>query len=194
MAEECSQVKPEIPWEDEAAARRRTPAAPPPFHQLSCSGTHSGGGHAIRFRGGRRGLHRGILPATRTQQQPGHGAEQRFAGSACQLRTALVGSHSTGQSKHVPSIRLSLLLSRRYQPRLVALGLRGARRHQSLRAPRTSGRRIGVSARNCAETFRSSRRRSHGDGSGGNLCLCCSRDSLGEQRMAGAERLVLNLK
>src|SRR5437868_6405441 len=32
--------------------------------------------------------------------------------------------------------------------------------------------------RNCAEVFRSCRRRSHDDGWGESLCLCCSRDSL----------------
>src|SRR5438477_12717639 len=32
--------------------------------------------------------------------------------------------------------------------------------------------------RNCAEVFRSCRRRRHDDGWGESLCLCCSRDSL----------------
>src|SRR5262249_11799810 len=32
--------------------------------------------------------------------------------------------------------------------------------------------------RNCAEVFLSCRRRSHGDGWGESLCLCCSGDSL----------------
>src|ERR1700730_18510089 len=35
-----------------------------------------------------------------------------------------------------------------------------------------------MQTRNFAEEFQSCRRRSHGDG-GENLCLCCSRDSLG---------------
>src|ERR1700720_3332007 len=36
-----------------------------------------------------------------------------------------------------------------------------------------------MQTRNFAEEFQSCRRPSHGDGSGENLCLCCSRDSLG---------------